>query len=941
MFFRAGKILFFFTVFLSGFSAWAQFEGVIVAFTRDRIETNGTGLSEAHVKIKNTSTKVFDGFFEVHSSHEDIYVSQRNPKPIHLLAGDSIFVPVKIIISTSARAGNKSTVEAALTSGVSKTAITAVLPVIIQERKLVKVFLPETNIIYEKIGDSLSIPVRIQNEGNTPQKIAILARFPNFITRDALESTIVDVKAFTDTIFYLKKQVNAAVLKHDDFEVNVTALYHNGDLISNTLVRASSIRSDRRYIAPYAADTNLLSHQENQVTASVQHNDNSIDAYFLYANAQAQIDEGLVQANLDINWWQRSEQLYIRNTWLGYKQKNYGVTVGNVSKFSDFNMIGRGADAFYKTGAKDMVEAGVIDKSFNLIDDVNVSMGKSAWGGFTHNGGWMQKKGYEAIAIYDTDTYYGIKNYLASSRFALVTKDKFTMRFGGSLSNITAETENTNVTGGAADVQLGGKLGALVFNSLNYYSSGNYAGMRKGVFNFNERLNLSLGKFNLWSSYNMLSVEPDAIGSQYQPAHFKTTRADIGLSKRIKGFTVTVSPYIFKEERKERFINASVPNNYTLDAVRLNLGLNYYNAPTRQNMSLTFEGGNFKTNTFEGNEFHYKVNFIYNWRAINLLAFYQYNNFYLGEIVANYQSGNTEKYTNLTIMPTFQQKFFDERLYVNMGVSYSDNSLVAESLQINGRIEYKLTDNFTIFAYNFYSDFSTSPKPINTIQAGLTKRFNPIKIDRSRSELEIFVYYETGGKQSEGFSKPAAGQLVIIEGKAFRTDDNGFIKYRKLPRGTYSIRPVSNNEWNATEQTIQVEGDTKISIGLTRTATIKGKISYTATDKSFDITRKMTGLSVIAVDSNGKVHTTKTDDSGSFVMYVPKGIYTVTLEKAGVSEYVEIEDNNRQVNAEPSDIEEVPFNLQIKEKRVETRKFSSRGFSGPAPAPAKPDKKKK
>ncbi|MEG1236982.1 MAG: hypothetical protein RSD30_05440, partial [Flavobacterium sp.] len=244
-----------------------------------------------------------------------------------------------------------------------------------------------------------------------------------------------------------------------------------------------------------------------------------------------------------------------------------------------------------------------------------------------------------------------------------------------------------------------------------------------------------------------------------------------------------------------------------------------------------------------------------------------------------------------------------------------------------GRLDYDVTKDFTIFLYNYYSDFSTSINTLNTIQVGLTKRFNPIKIDNSRNELEVYVYYETGNKnETTAKNTPAVNQLVIIEGKAFRTDSNGILKYRSLPAGSYSIKPVNTNEWYADEVKVNVNEDTKISIGLNKTAAIKGSITYITTDKSFDITKKKGGLPLIAIGDNGKAFTTKTDENGNFVLYVPKGSYTVSLEKTGLSEYVEVEDNNQIVNAEPNTIKEIKFTLNIKEKRVETRKFSSSGF---------------
>lgn len=933
------KILLFLSVFISGFSAWSQNNNFSMQFTSSKIETNSTGVIDAYVKIVNTTAQPIEGTFDAHSNHEDLYLSQRKPKTITLQARDSIFIPIKAIVATTAKAGNRSTIEAVFTLYGTQETKSVFLPVLIRERKLVKAMLLETNLIYEKAGDSLSIPIRISNEGNTAQKITVLARYPDFITRSAIENTDINIKAFTDTIVILKKVVNKTILKQEDFTINITVLYHNGDIINNGTIRASSIRQDRRYVAPYNPDYEVTFNQTNQLTASMQHNSDNTNAYFLYANTQAEINEGILQANIDLNWWENSNQVFLRNTWLSYKEKNYGATIGNISKFFDLNLIGRGAEGFYKPSEKNTIEAGVIDKAFNLIDNSNLSFGKSAWSVFTHNDGWMQKKGYETNIIYDSDTYYGTKNYLASSRFSVYTSENFNLRAGGAISNLTSDIESGNKAGGAGEIQFNGKLKNLFYSSSNYLSSGYFSGMRKGVLNLNERVNLPVGKFNFWGVYNYLSAKPESFANQFTSTHFSTARYDLGVSRRFSSLILSLSPYYYTESRKEQFIGTISPAEYTMKAARMSLGLTYYNTPTRQNVSLSFEGGLFTATTMQKKEFHFKTNLTYSWKMLNLLAFYQYNNFYLGEIIANSQFGINEKYTNLTISPSLQQKFFNDKLSLNVGMVYSKNSIISESLQFNGRIEYDVTSDFTVFAYNYYSDFSTSVNSLNTIQVGLTKRFNPIKIDRTRSELEVYVYYETGNKDKmTAKNLAAANQLVIIDGKAFRTDSKGILKYKSLPPGTYSIKPVNTDEWYANTVTVAITADTKVAIGLNKTATIKGSLSYIATDKSFDITKKKGGLPVIAIDDSGKVFTTKTDDNGNFVLYVPKGSYTVTLEKAGVSEYVEIENNNQVIKAEPDDIKEVKFTLNIKEKRVETRKFSSSGFKN-GPSPAK-DKKK-
>lgn len=921
------KIFFFFTVLASSLNTWAQNGSFSIVFTSNKIETNTKGVIDAYVKIVNTSSNSIEGVFDAHTNHEDLYLSLRKSKNIVLAPHDSIFIPVKAIVGATAKAGNQSTIEAVFTITKTQETKSVFLPVVIRERKFVKVMLLETNLIYERVGDSLAIPIRVSNEGNTAQKITILARYPDFITRNAIENTDIRVQPFTDTIVILKKVVNKTLLNQEDITINITALYNNGDIINNGSVRASSIRQDRRYVSPYDPDYNLTFNQANQVTASIQHNSDNTNAYYLYANAQAEINKGILQANVDVNWWENSDQVFLRNTWLSYKEKNYGATIGNVSKFFDLNLIGRGAEGFYKPNEKSTIEAGAIDKTYNLIDDSSLSFGKSAWAMYTHNNGWMQKNGYENTVIYDDDTYSGTKNYLASSRFSLYTSENFNLRAGGSVSNFTSQLETANKIGGAGEVQFNGKLKNLFYSSSNYLSSGYFSGMRKGVVNLNERVNLPVGKFNLWGVYNYLSAKPESFANQFTSTHFSTARYDVGVSRRFSSLIISLSPYYYTESRKESLFNTSNPEGYNMKAARMTLGLTYYNTPTRQNVSLSFEGGQFTANTMAKNEFHFKTNFIYSWKVFNLLAFYQYNNFYLGEIIANSQLGIEKVYTNLTISPTIQQKFFNDKLTANLGMVYSKNSMIDKSIQINGRLDYDITKDFSIFAYNYYSDFSTSINTLNTIQVGLTKRFNPIKIDKTKSDLEVYVYYETGDKnKTTAKNLPATNQLVIINGKAFRTDNKGILKYRSLPEGSYTIKPVNTNEWYANTVKVTINAATKIAIGLNKTGSIKGSLSYIATDKSFDITKKKGGLPIIAIDDNGTIFTTKTDENGNFVLYVPKGVYTVSLEKAGISEYVEVENNNQLIDATPDDIKEVNFTLTIKEKRVETRKFSSNGF---------------
>lgn len=926
-------------VLLSGYSSWSQNGSFAIEFTEKALTTDNTGIVEAYVKLRNLSTVPVEGIFDAHSSHEDLYITQRKSKTISLAANDSIFIPVKAIVSSTAAAGNQSNIEAVFTiSGTDETK-NAIVPVTIRERKQVRMLLMETDIIFEHMGDSLRIPVRVANEGNSAQKIAIVARYPNFLSIDGIENTVLNVQAFTDTTVILKKRVNRAVLKQEDFTISITALYLNGDIISSGTVHVSSIKQDRRYIPTGMGYEDYYNLQANQITGSYQRNSDNSTAYFLYANSEAKINEAVLQANLDLNWWESSEQFFLRNTWLSYTQGSFGASAGSISKFLDVNIIGRGVESNYTFG-KNVISAGAVDKSFNLYDSNNISMGESGWLTFSHDRGGMAK-GYNVNLIYNNDAFAENKSYLASAAASLIKKDYLNVNAEGAFSSSTSLLANETESGGAGELIATGVAGNFTYSSSNYYSSGFYAGLKRGVMNFNERLNFSFDKYVIWTLFNKLKVNPERFGVSYLSIDLESTRYEAGVTRRFKSFSISAAPGIYREIRTEQYAGDPLPVQYTLDAARVSLAVNFNHSKTRQNVSLLLDGGLFSTNTGINDDFHFKANFNYNWKMFNMLVFYQYNNFYLGELISNIKQGQTEKYYNFTVAPTTQLLFLNKKLKINAGLSYTKNTVI-NSIQFNGRMEYDITRDLGIFVYNFYNEMFYRNQNANTIQFGITKKFNPIRIDRTLSDFEVYVFYDASGKGAlDPANMPAANQLVIIDGRAFRTNSDGIIKYRSVPPGNYEVRIVNNNnEWHAYSRTIAVNGDTKAAIGMTRTATIKGSVSYFGSEKSYQIARKKNGLSVIAVDDNGNVFTTKTDDNGNFVLYVPGGNYTVTLEKAGISEYIEMENNNQPVQAEPSKIKQVDFKLNIKEKRVETKKFSSRGFPS-LPAPAKEDKKKK
>lgn len=932
------KILLILAVLLCGIISRAQNGQLAMDFIESTITTDNSGIINAQVRIKNNSSRMIEGLFDVHSNHEDLYLVQRKSKSLILQPNDSIFIPVKGIISTTAIAGNKVKIEAIFEILGTNQVLNTEIPVIISEKKQVKMFLTETNLIYEKIGDSLNIPIRLYNEGNTSQSVTIVARYPNFINKNAIESKTINIAPYSDTIIILRKEVTKSILNEEDFTVTINALYSNGDIIGSGYARASSLKQNRRYTVPYQEIGADMYQQPNQATASYQRNNNETGIYYLYANAETKLSNASVKVNLDMNWWDNSDMVYLRNTWLSYDQKKFGLKAGNIVKFSDINLVGRGGQAYFNPNEKSSFEVGIIDKAYNLVDDFDATLGKAGWVSYSRNGGSTQK-GYDINVFYDSDDYYKTDSYLGSSRFSILKKDNFELTVGGAISNSTSQENNESKIGGAGELVAIGRINNFTYSSANYLSTSYFAGLRKGLLNLNERISYNLEKYTFWGGYTQLTSDPEYFANENASMQFSNTRYDLGASKRYSSFSVSLNPYFYTEKRSELLYGQTETTDYSMDAARASFGFMYFNHATRQNVSLTLEGGLFDSGTLK-NQIHYRANINYNWKMLNVTAFYQNNFFYLGEVISFQQFPTEDTYYNFSVSPSVRLNFFDKKLELNAAVLYSKNNFVPDMRQANGRIDYNLSKDFTVFATGFYSEFSGDLMKTNSILAGVTKRFNPIRVDHTKSDLEVYVYYEINGKGAlDAENLPAANQLVIVQGKAFKTDNNGMIKYRALPAGDYEIRPMINNEWHAQPLKVNINQDTRVTIGLNKTCTIKGNIFYQSTEKSYQISKRTSGLSIIAIDDTGNVFHTRTDDTGNFILYVPKGNYTITLEKSGVSEYVEIENNNQIIQAQPSEIKEINFKLNVKEKRVETRKFTSRGF--PAATKGEDDKKKK
>src|SRR5690606_34312010 len=212
---------------------------------------------------------------------------------------------------------------------------------------------------------------------------------------------------------------------------------------------------------------------------------------------------------------------------------------------------------------------------------------------------------------------------------------------------------------------------------------------------------------------------------------------------------------------------------------------------------------------------------------------------------------------------------------------------------------------------------------------GITQHFNTSKSDNSNKKgkirLKFFYDHNKNGIFDEG-DEWANRKSVLIKNTLFLTDQKGEIEYRKLPYGTYSVQVPIEENWYANPFEILLnKSQHREEIPLRKSATIRGKIRY-----EYDFLRSLEteivleGLTVITKNEKGEEFRTRTDNTGSFLIYVPEGTYTISLIERQLPTHVYPKEGSMVVKTEPGTINIAPdYILNIKEKAQEIKRFGT------------------
>lgn len=886
------------------------------------------------IKLKNIGDTAFDGELVLKNSN-GVNLIGRAANSLQIAANSQKFIPIRVSIGNSVPAG-KSTLQFVLLdkSKAAKTQFRSTLTV--RPKKEVQLSVKNQNQLMENVGDSINVAVILSNRGNSDELITLTAAFPDLRGGKKVEKQQINLAAFQDTVVSFDKIISKSLLRIEQYRVNVAALYDDGELINNVIVNVQNVSGSRTFVDP-TQRFGYSTYSDNFIELGGTNLFSQSEALQLEARNQYNLMDGRLETSIDGYFYTHgSSRPLLSNTYIDYQKNGVGVTVGNISESLETFVNGRGVKAYMENEeSTKLFEVGWADKTYNLLGDEFSNKNGIGYTTYAKTELATKREGeYKANFVYDRDPLNNSENIIAMNDYSYEIKENVRLGFdlGGGLTRLLkSETDNAYKSSFAAGANLSGRFGNYSLYSNNFYSSGYYPGVRRGVLQLNQRLSRRFKRTNLWASFTMYRYNPKHLRTNYTyyAANNSNTRYQVGVNFPLARF-LNVS-FAAKKLSDEGFVGFGTTerSKTTMKSFRLSESINWRSRNSLHGISLSAENGFSEIPFSDKRKLQLRVNGNYNFRFINISSYYQQGDFTVMEAYRNARE-EIDNY-RFNVSGSVRKDFFNRKLRTRLNVSYNKDSYSGTGMSYSGRVDYQVFPQFTCFTNVYmYSYNNSGGSTFNTnFQAGIRYNLPSAGAEKKgkRGDLKLFLFYDNNvnGVYDEGDS-PADDRIVSIENVSFITNSKGVIEYKKMPHGNYSLK-VPSQDWVAIiPSSINIDQRrTTLDVPLQRTGKVKGKLYYkydARTSEQFD--EKYGGLRIWAHSTKGNKIEALTNANGEFTLYLPIGEYVISVDANSLPKNVYTNFKPQVVKVDADQTVVIPeIELQIKQRKIEIKRFGT------------------
>lgn len=850
-----------------------------------------------------------------------------NTRKVVLESGAKAFLPVSIYVSKGQPSG-ESLILFSLTDESKEVARsqTRVSLGIQRELRMTSVN-PQVMIFRE--GDSFKVSAQVMNNGNTTEDTEIVANFPAIYGNIITLKRKVTLEPFSSQIITFNRVVDRELLATEIFTVNIAGLDRNQVFFGNTMVTVQNAASSRRYIDPALVSTLLNRTFNNRIRMSARNSVEGQDASYL-ADGYTEFHLPGLEGNLNFNGIYRPGQfdpLYFSNTWLDLKKGNNALRLGNLNTSGlERNLYGRGASFTISNEENEpRFTAGILDKAYNLIEPFTPHLrGYSAYGSSTFRLNEKSETGQLLVFDREPDQQHWI--LMNSYRYRNLQKTALEVKLGyGHSAALQGGLQKSSMAGGL-DFQT--TMGSYHLNTNAFYSSAYYPGLRRGNTYLDQRISRYFDKQSVWVAFSYNRYRPEyVIPFPFGSQEAAQIGAEAGTQWQLgSALSLNLNPK-WRKEKADLFFGLTNLQPVTFNTILLNSTLTY--SPGRRNyLLLSYQQGLSEFENLTPRSYIHRIQLNWNLGNFTVNGSYQKGNFLIYE---GYFAGDFSRQTEkLSAHASYTNSFWDEKFMFHLNTSYNYDFYSGTSIGGMFNADYRigrrtlLQASFTHLRYTgrYYQGHQSH------YQIGVQQTLPDFgeKDGTSKSgTLQVFLYRDLNNNRVYDplIDEPASGIIISINNARFITDEKGSVQYRKVPYGSYRIRP-EDSQWFAAQTVAEINQKNQlITIPLEKAGLVRGKFQYESTGiHQFDVFAYYSGIPLIFQDAFGTRYTFYANEKGEFHGYLPVGRYDVETNAAALQKNVYAAPHRLtiDVKADETNLLETIM-LKVREKKVEIRKF--------------------
>jgi hypothetical protein len=885
--------------------------------------------------IENSDSSLFTGHISL-SAVPGINLLGRDNAEVTIGADSKTFYPIRLFVNNEVPAG-ESLVHINLLDSLGQVQAQFTSRLRVEPKREVRLINHRSTELMQHIGDSLSVSVLLNNQGNSRETITLTASFPDLRGGKSLVHKRVQLAPFRDTIVVFKRIISKELLRIEQYAVNVAALYANGDFINNVIISVQNVAGNRNYVDPSRQGYYDIYGSSNKISLSGSNLNSNNEALQLSGRGVLQMPGGVLDFSLNASQYtQYDNRPLVTNTYIDYELKNVGVMAGSISESLETFINGRGIKVYAKNEEETKrVELAIVDKKYNLLGDQYANAIDNGYTAYATSLFRNDKGGlYTSSLLYDRSPYEGSESMIAMNhvQYQLKNNVQIGVDLGGGMTRLFNDPSSSYKPSMALGSTLSGTFGKYSLNSNNFYSSSYYPGIRRGVLQLNERLSRNFNKANAWLAFSFYNYDPRYLSLRFNNnSNFLNSRIEGGASFSLTNYlNLSLSANKIVESGQWVVPTMAEEQNLKMSSLRFTEALSWRSKDNLHSIYLSSENGFSKSPITGKKELDMRANASWTFGAFNLNTYFQQGSFSVFEAMSNAFQGDNKVY-RFSVSPGLRKNFLQNKLKTQLNMNYNRDSYSGENWMYSGMTEFAFARSMSAFVNAYFYTYKTAyyNSSSSAVQAGISyslpdgRNVSPQK----KGKIEIFMFYDnnTNGVFDEG-DLPAEGQIALLGGVSFISQSNGAIEYKKVPYGAYSLRVPSQN-WHAkvSPEVILNSRTLKVNVPLQRTGKITGKFYYHYDERtSMEVSEKQGGLRLLISGKNDFTSQALTNANGEFTLFLPVGDYELWVDENSLPKNVYTDFKPMPIHvAEGKPVEVPKIELKVKQRVIEVKRFSS------------------